>query len=249
VKGLSPRTTGGQSATAAERVVAVLGYHKIGQPPEEWWSWQYVPGDVFAAQIELLRGDGWEPIGAERFIAGLRAPQQLPPRSFLITFDDAYRSLRDDALDCLKGLGLPAVVFAPTRFVGGWNEFDHDVEPREEICDWSTLGELARQGVSIQSHGVSHRALSTLSPPDQERETTASKRTLEERLGSPVRLFAYPYGDPGDEEQLSGVLRRAGYEAAFGYGGGALRLPADNPYLLPRLAMGPDTDIPEELGL
>ena len=185
----------------------------------------------------------------ERFIAGLRAPELIPPKSFLVTFDDAYRSLREDALECLDRLRLPAVVFAPTDFVGGWNRFDHDTEPREEICEWATLRELARHGVSIQSHGVTHRALSTLPLSEQEREAAASRHLLEKQLGSPVRLFAYPYGDPGDEQRLPGVLRRAGYEAAFGYGGGALRLPADNPYMLPRLAMGPDTDVREELAL
>jgi len=246
---LSERTSGRRRAAVAERLVAVLGYHKIGQPPDEWWSWQYVPGEVFTAQIELLRDDGWEAIEVERFIAGLRAPELIPPKSFLVTFDDAYRSLREDALECLDRLRLPAVVFAPTDFVGGWNRFDHDTEPREEICEWATLLELARHGVSIQSHGVTHRALSTLPLSEQEREAAASRHLLEKQLGSPVRLFAYPYGDPGDEQRLPGVLRRAGYEAAFGYGGGALRLPADNPYMLPRLAMGPDTDVREELAL
>jgi peptidoglycan/xylan/chitin deacetylase (PgdA/CDA1 family) len=247
VKRLSP--TGGSGVPAAKRLVAVLGYHKIGQPPEEWWSWQYVPGDVFTAQVEWLRGDGWEPIAADELIAGLDAPERLPPKSFLVTFDDAYRSLRDDALDCLRRLDLPAVVFAPTEFVGGWNSFDHDIEPRAEICDWAALRELAQNGVAIEFHGVTHRSLSTLSLREQEREATDSKRLLEEELGAPVRLLAYPYGDEGDGENLPGALRAAGYEAAFGYGGGAFRLPAEGRYALPRLAMGPDTDIGEELAL
>jgi len=70
---------------------------------------------------------------------------------------------------------------------------------------------------------------------------------LEQELGSPVRLLAYPYGDPGDAE-VPDVLRRAGYDAAFVYGGGAFALPASDRYRLPRLAMGPDTMVLEELG-
>jgi peptidoglycan/xylan/chitin deacetylase (PgdA/CDA1 family) len=206
-----------------------------------------VPGEVFAAQIEELRADGWQPIAHGDLIRGLGMPDGLPPKAFLVTFDDAYLSLRDEAVTWLERLDLPAVVFAPTDFIGGWNRFDHDVEPREEICDWDNLRELERRGVSIQSHGVSHRAFSSIPFTEQERETTTSKRIIEEQLGSRVELFAYPYGDPGDAQRVPEALERAGYEAGFCYGGGAFRLPVTTPYLLPRLAMGPDTDVREEL--
>ena len=230
-----------------DHLAAVLGYHHIGAPPEEWWSWQYVPADVFAAQIEVLVSDGWEPVAPDALLRGLRDPADLPPRAFIVTFDDAYRSLRDDTVVQLERLNLSTVVFAPTDFIGGWNRWDHDVEPRAEICDWDSLRELGRHRVSVQSHGVSHRPFSSIPFAEQEREAADSKRILEEGLGSPVDLLAYPYGDAGDGQRLPGALERAGYRAAFRYGGGAFRLPVENPYLLPRLAMGPDTDVREEL--
>jgi len=228
--------------------VAVLGYHKIGPPPDDWWSWQYVPGDVFAAQIRALRDDGWEAIAVDDLLRGLEAPAALTEKAFLVTFDDAYLSLRQEALRQLELLDLPAAVFTPTSFVGGWNSFDQDTEPREAICNWDTLRALGEHGVSIQSHGVSHRAFSTLALAEQEQEVEESRRLLEERLGSPVKLFAYPYGDAGRERGLAEVLRRAGYTAAFGYGGGPFTLPAEEPYLLPRIAIGPDTDLNAEIG-
>jgi peptidoglycan/xylan/chitin deacetylase (PgdA/CDA1 family) len=202
-----------------------------------------VPGEVFAEQLGFMRDDGWEPIGAADLVRGLDAPETLPERSFLVTFDDAYRSLVGDAAEQLERLGVPGVVFAPTEFVGGWNSFDHEVEPREDICDWDALRELARRGVAVQSHGVSHRDFSTLDPDEQAREAEQSKSVLEQEVGEPVELFAYPYGAAGSAE----VLERAGYRAGFGFGGGAFTLPAENRYLLPRIAMGPDTDLREEL--
>lgn len=227
----------------------MLGYHKIGPPPAEWWSWQYVPGDVFAAQLEWMRGDGWEAIAADDLVRGLADPGALPPRSFLVTFDDAYRSLRDEALTQLERLGVPAVVFVPTDFVGGWNRFDHDVEPREQICDWETLRELSIRGISVQSHGATHRTFSDLTPAEQEREARASRELIESELGAPVELLAYPYGDAGSGDGAPERLSAAGYSAAFGYGGGAFSVANADRYRLPRLAMGPDTDIREELGL
>lgn len=227
--------------------MAVLGYHKIGDPPEDWWSWQYVPADVLSRQIELLRADGWDPISAADLVRALDDASAIPARSFLVTFDDAYMSLRADAVDCLRELGVPGVVFTPTGFVGGSNSFDDGTEPRERICDWETLRELEVAGISVQSHGVSHRAFSTLSDDERRTEGTASRQLLEEHVGGPVELFAYPYGDTGEDP--ADALRAAGYRAAFTYGGGAFDLPAADPFRLPRLAMGPDTDVLAELGL
>jgi peptidoglycan/xylan/chitin deacetylase (PgdA/CDA1 family) len=230
-------------------MVAVLGYHKIGPPPDDWWSWQYVPGGTFADQIALMREDGWEPISADELVHGLDAPDALPAKAFLVTFDDAYRSLRDDALQLLEELDLPAVVFAPTGLVGSWNSFDDGNEPREEICDWETLRQLAARGVSVQSHGVTHRAFSSLTVAECEDEATASRRAIEDRLGEAVTLLAYPYGDTRGDEELAVGLARAGYAAAFAYGGGAFELPPADRYKLPRIAMGPDTDLRAELGV
>jgi hypothetical protein len=45
------------------------------------------------------------------------------------------------------------------------------------------------------------------------------------------------------------MLSRAGYRAACLYGGGVQLLPAEHPYELVRIAMGPDTDLNSELSM
>ena len=106
------------------------------------------------------------------------------------------------------------------------------------------LRELERGGVSVQSHGVLHRAFSDLSPDEQEKELLRSRAALEDGLDKRVEVFAYPYGDAGTQpRRTSDALRRAGYRAACRYKGGPLRLPVRDRYHLPRLAMGPDTDL------
>ena len=119
------------------------------------------------------------------------------------------------ALPVLIRFRYPAVMFVPTGFIGGSNRFDASAEPEEAICDWDALRELDRNGVSIQSHGVSHRPFSELVPFEQEVELRESKRVLEDGLNRPVTLFAYPYGDTGgDSCRGSEQLRDAGYRAA-----------------------------------
>ena len=232
------------------RRLAILGFHKIGEPPPGGWaSWFYISETVFACQLGYLHENGWHVIDIEGFLKGLAAPESWPSRAALLTFDDGYRSTLDVALPCLHRFGYPSVIFVPTQFVGGHNAFDNGVEPKEAICDWDDLRELERHGCSIQSHGVSHSGFSQLSLAEQEVELRQSKDALETKLGKPVDLFAYPYGDQGVDPELTiGALKRAGYRAACLYGGGPNLAPLADPYRLTRMAMGPDTDLCSMLG-
>jgi peptidoglycan/xylan/chitin deacetylase (PgdA/CDA1 family) len=167
----------------------------------------------------------------------------------LLTFDDGYRSNLEVAVPWLLRIGYPAVIFVPTDFIGGHNSFDADNEPEEMICSWEDLRELERSGVSVQSHGVGHRAFSELSRAEQDEELLRSKAVLEAGLGKSVEAFCFPYGDAGvDAQEVGGALKRAGYRAAFTYGGGLNALPIADPYRVDRLTMGPDTDLVAELG-
>jgi peptidoglycan/xylan/chitin deacetylase (PgdA/CDA1 family) len=225
------------------RRVAALSYHKVGPPgPGGWETWFYIPEATFAAQLGVLRDGGWQPLDLATFVQGLADPERLPEQTALITFDDGQRSVLEVALPVLERFGYPAVLFMPTGFVGRTNTFDS--EPDEPLCDWDDLRELLRRGIAVQSHGESHRGFSQLEPQDRVLELERSKAALETELEQAVELFAYPYGDDADlPPDLREALARAGYRAAFGYGGGPFSFPVTDPYRLERVAMGPDTDL------
>ena len=237
------------SPRSDDRIVAILSYHKIGKPSDpDWDTWFHIPEAIFAGHLGCLRENGWHVIGLEDFLRSLTVPDGLPQRSVLLTFDDGYQSMRRTALPWLVKFGYPAIVFVPTDFIGGHNWFDTDNEPEEVMCDWDDLRELERCGVSVQSHGVSHRAFSELDLAEQKEELMRSKAVLEDGLGKPVNVFAYPYGDGGMTPAVQrNLLMQAGYAASCLYGGGPMRLPIAEPYRLTRLAMGPDTDLLAEL--
>jgi peptidoglycan/xylan/chitin deacetylase (PgdA/CDA1 family) len=233
----------------SDRSVAVLAFHKIGRPPPgETPTWFYIPEEIFAAQLAILEEEQCTVIDLARFVRGLTVPETLPARPGLITFDDGCRSLTDAALRCLLRFRFPAVVFVPSDYVGRTNVFDRGIEPEEPISDWNDLDRLQRAGVSVQSHSASHRPFSNLSTSEQHAELAQSKSALEHALGSTVTAFAYPYGDGGNDPAATArLLGQTGYEAAFLYGGGLLHLGGFDPYRLPRIAMGPDTNLRTEL--
>lgn len=226
--------------------LAILGYHKIGDPPAgSWETWYLVPERTFENHLAYLDRQRWQVIDLVTLHAALDDPSMLPERAALITFDDGFRSFRGAAMNVLREFGYPAVMFMPADHVGSVNRYDADTaEPEEPLCDAGDLRALAQAGIEIGSHGASHRAFSALDPAELEDEVVRSKRVLESIVSRPVSSIAYPYGDAGrDPRLLRRALMAAGYRSGFLYGGGPVQFPVADPYLLPRLAMGADTDL------
>lgn len=64
---------------------------------------------------------------------------------------------------------------------------------------WNDVIEMDRDGlVSFGAHTISHPILSRIPDNEIEREIVDSRRIIEEKLGHPVKTFAYPNGNPED---------------------------------------------------
>jgi peptidoglycan/xylan/chitin deacetylase (PgdA/CDA1 family) len=229
--------------------LAIFSYHKIGEPTGGGYpTWNYVSEETFVAHLSHLRDHDWTVIDLDAALAGLERPETLPPRAALLTFDDGYQTMLTVAAPLLERFGYPGVVFVPTEYIGGRNRWDEWIEPDEPICSWDELRALESAAVSVQAHSVTHRAFSDLTMDEIRAEIRRSKQALEEGLGRPVELFAYPYGDFGTErEAVDEALRHAGFRAACRYGGSVSVPGTDDRYRLPRLAMGPDSNLSEIL--
>ena len=73
---------------------------------------------------------------------------------------------------------------------------------------------LARAGVEIGAHSVSHRNLSRLPPAEIASEMSASRARLQALCGQPVAGFAYPAGFVSPA--VTGAARDAGFSYAVG---------------------------------
>jgi peptidoglycan/xylan/chitin deacetylase (PgdA/CDA1 family) len=81
---------------------------------------------------------------------------------------------------------------------------------------WDELRPLAREpGVTVGAHTLSHPMLAKHAAAVARREIVESKALIEQRLGLPVRHFAYPVGDPGSAGARDFALARgAGFLTA-----------------------------------
>jgi peptidoglycan/xylan/chitin deacetylase (PgdA/CDA1 family) len=196
----------------------VLMYHKVNDVPGNPLS---VSVGLFEEQMAQLRDLGYTVVGLDAVLDHYGAGAPLPERPVLITFDDGYRDNLAHAAPVLERYGYPAVIFVPLAYLSDARPLPHEerLAMRGMIngtLDWAGLRELEAAGVRVESHGISHRPLTALELDEATREIVLSKLRLEERLGRPVRSFAYVKGSEAHYRPVHlSLLRQAGYEVAF----------------------------------
>ncbi len=72
----------------------------------------------------------------------------------------------------------------------------YPVEPDDEneFLSWDEVRALRAGGLEIGSHTMTHPVLTDLAANEVEAELSASRRTIEEEVGTRPALFAYPHG-------------------------------------------------------
>jgi len=196
----------------------VLMYHKVNDLPGNPLS---VPVALFEEQMAELRDLGYTVVDLEAVLEHYAKGTRLPERPVLITFDDGYRDNLAHAAPVLERYGYRAVIFVPIGYLDDPRPLPHEerLAMRGLIngtLDWGELRELEAAGVRVESHGISHRPLAALELDEATREIVLSKLRLEDRLGRPVRSFAYVKGSEAHYKPVHlSLLRQAGYEVAF----------------------------------
>ncbi len=124
--------------------------------------------------------------------------QSLPASGVVLSFDDGCYGNYQHAYPLLRERGWPGVFFVSTGIVG-----------TDRGISWAGLKEMSQNGMSIQSHGHSHRRLEGLSAEEVDRELINSKQLLEDNLGTTVDALSLPGG--GIPFNLESYARKTGY--------------------------------------
>src|SRR5207237_1363728 len=73
---------------------------------------------VFARQMHALARSGWRTVPLGAFVTRLQRGIAASDHEFLLSFDDGYASLADNAYPVLADVGFTATTFLVTDFVG-----------------------------------------------------------------------------------------------------------------------------------
>ena len=111
---------------------------------------------------------------------------------------------------------------------------------------WAQVTEMIQSGlISVGSHTHTHVILTRCTPEKAKQELLISKRIIEEKTGSPCRLFCYPNGRPGDfSEETKRLIQATGYACALTTVEGFVEW-GEDPFELDRLGVRNQTDFIE----
>lgn len=153
-----------------------------------------IPVTMFESQLQLLAENGYKSLLFED-VSNLKSDGKY----IILTFDDGLKGNYRYALPVLRRYGFRATIFIAVDRIGS-----------ERFMSWSELGELKNQGISIQSHTMTHRPLQTLNEKEIYNELYLSKKTIEKVLHTKVLAVSFPHGSYNQE--IITIARQIDYE-------------------------------------
>lgn len=194
------------------RVPPILCWHKVERRHEMGVT--RTSPRRFARQIERLARSGWRTLTLEEVAACARGTRAWAPRELAITFDDAYRGLRDHAFPVLEAHGFGAICFAITDYAGRLNRWDVAYGGRRFAhLAWRDMRRWQSRGIEFASHTATHPRLTWLAERDAAHELARSRRAMARALDAPCDAVSYPFGAAGAREWA--LAAAEGYVAGF----------------------------------
>jgi len=209
----------------AAAVAAVFMYHHVSSHPGggPYGAALTVTPQEFDDQLRFLRDRDCAVVGVEKLVAdvGTGGARRC---EVALTFDDGYEDAATQAAPILRRYGDVGTFFVTTGLLG---------TPGHLTV--AGVRALARSGMEIEAHTITHPDLTLLTPTAVEREVRGSRAALQSITGGRVGVFAYPSGrfNPAVERAVAA----AGFDVAFATGAGDVT-PADlarDRFALPRL--------------
>lgn len=185
---------------------AILNYHAVGDGHGAFEPWA-ISVDRLRAHFAALAAEGWRGVTLAEML------DRPAPDHVVITFDDAYADVLEQAVPIMLDLGWRASIYVPTSHIGAratW--LGSPVESNRPIMGAADLRMLDASGFEIGSHSHRHPQLDLLPAGELDDEIRGSRQQLGELLGHEIQGFCYPHGFYS--RRVRRAVIRAGYDYA-----------------------------------
>ena len=187
----------------------ILIYHNVSTGTPASTS---VSTETFTQHMNYLVDNQYTVWPLFKTLQHLATGKTIPAKTVVLTFDDAYQSVYQQALPVLKEKGWPFTVFVTTQYIGeGYSNF----------MSWQQLREIRQSGGEIGNHSLSHPHFIRRRNAESDEQWRAriideiqqAQTILQQNAVSPILALAYPYGEYS--KAVKQLVRELGY---FGIG-------------------------------
>lgn len=155
-------------------------------------------------------------------------------RLFVLTFDDGYADVYENAFPLLRASRIPFTLYLTTNPIENATKPPADTTTGPRALTWDQIAEMHASGLAtIGNHTHTHPDLRNIPARDISREVDTANRLIANRLGIQLNHFAYPKGwwsAPAED-----VLRDRFASAVLGEGPAITA--AEDPLRLHRIAV------------
>ena len=181
--------------------IPIFVYHDIvNDESEVEFDYMQTTANTFESQINGLKNVGYHFIDYEDLVEYKNGNKKLYKKSCILTFDDGYDGVYENAYPIAKKYEIPFTMFVITENMN-----------TPGCITWEQAKEMKESGlVKIASHSINHPEFTSLSTQEAVENVNKSYEIIEQNLGEDkVKVFTYPYG-LHTEEQLQ-ALEEEGY--------------------------------------
>jgi len=198
------------AAVAPDVSVPILLYHRFGPTVADGMT---ITTPVFESQMKYLHDNGYKVIPLRQLVQWYQGKGVAPaPKSVVLVEDDAHMTVYSDMLPIIRKYRYPVTIFV----------YPSAISNAKYAMTWDQLRELKKTGLfDIQSHTYWHpnfkREKRRLSLAAYDKlvmdQLLKSRKKLEQEVGGPVDLLAWPFGIYDDH--LLQKAREAGFIGTF----------------------------------
>ena len=181
--------------------IPIFVYHDIVKDESEVeFDYMQTPKDVFEKQVKGLKDFGYHFISYQDLENFKNNKTKLYKKSCLLTFDDGYTGVYENAFPIAKKYNIPYTMFVITENMDTPN-----------VITWEQAKEMQNSGlVTIGSHSIDHPEFTSLTVEEAVKNVNTSYELIEKNLGKQtLKIFTYPYGLYKDEQITE--LEKQGY--------------------------------------
>lgn len=172
--------------------IPVLTYHSIDK------SGSVISTDAatFRRQMNFLKEADFNVVSLGNLIKNFRENKIQPAKTIVLTFDDGFQNFYAEAFPVLAECGFTATVFLVTDYCEKYNDWEGNLPTleRSKLLSWNEIKELHKYDIEFGTHSLTHPDFTKIPLEQVRRELSESKSVIEDKLGSAVETFAYPYG-------------------------------------------------------
>lgn len=198
------------AAVAPDVSVPILLYHRFGPTVADGMT---ITTPVFETHMKYLHDNGYKVIPLRQLVQWYQGKGPAPAaKSVVIVEDDAHKTVYSDMLPIIRKYRYPVTIFV----------YPSAISNAKYAMTWDQLRELKKTGLfDIQSHTYWHpnfkRERKKLAPSAYDKlvmeQLLKSRKKLEQEVGGPVDLLAWPFGIYDDH--LRQKAKEAGYIGSF----------------------------------